>query len=143
MFSAKRIVCSVLLFETLAVVIALALGVRQGNIVGPFKEGGLITWVSFLQLLLIAGLSWKVFTLHNGVLNRHGWRSPQMVWTIIAVGFVYLACDELTLIHETLDKLIHNFFMMRETALTDRLDDIIVGFYGLIGTTTSDRRLDW
>lgn len=133
MFSARRIVFSVLLFETFAIVIALALGLLQGNIVGPFKEGGLITWVSLSQLLLIAGLSWKVFTLHNGVLNRRGWRSPQWVWAIIAVGFVYLACDELTLIHETLDKHIHNFFMMQETALTDRLDDIIVGFYGLIG----------
>ncbi len=93
MFSTRRIVFSVLLFETLAIVIALALGYLQGNIETPFKEGGLITWVSFLQLLLIAGLSWKVFTLHNGVLNPRGWRSPQMVWAIIAVGFVYLAFD--------------------------------------------------
>ena len=133
MFSARRIVFSVLLFETLAIVIALALGYLQGNIETPFKEGGLITWISFFQLLLIAGLSWKVFTLHNGVLNRRGWRSPQMVWAIIAIGFIYLAFDELTLIHETLDKFIHNLFVVRETALTDRLDDIIVGFYGLVG----------
>ncbi len=133
MFSTKRIVFSVLLFETFAIVIALALGLLQGNIEEPFKERGLITWVSFFQLLLIAGLSWKVFRLNTIALNPRGWRSPHMVWAIIAAGFIYLACDELTLIHETLDKLIHNLFMMRENALTDRLDDIIVGFYGLVG----------
>lgn len=37
------------------------------------------------------------------------------------------------MIHENIDNLIHEVFNMEETALTDRIDDFLVGLYGLAG----------
>ena len=48
------------------------------------------------------------------------------VWGLIAGGFVFLAVDEALQIHERLDFVIHKALNIRETALTDRLDDAII-----------------
>lgn len=61
------------------------------------------------------------------------WRDPSVVWAIIASGFLFLAADEVLRIHENLDQLIHYVFGLKETNLTDRIDDLIVGMYGLVG----------
>ena len=37
------------------------------------------------------------------------------------------------MIHESIDNGIHYVLKLRETAITDRLDDIIIGIYGLGG----------
>ena len=61
------------------------------------------------------------------------WIDSSAVWAIIALGFLFLAADDLFRIHENFDNLIHYVFNMQETGLTDRIDDIIIGLYGFIG----------
>lgn len=101
--------------------------------VDPFSEGGFITKLSVSQLFLLAWLSFKIFQSRR-VISRHSLsRDSSTVWLIVALGFLFLAVDDLFMIHENLDGLIHEVFNMQETALTDRIDDFLVGLYGLAG----------
>jgi len=101
--------------------------------VDPFCEGGFITKLSVFQLLVIAWLSYKIFQARR-VKRRHAlWRDSSVVWLIVALGFLFLAVDDLFMIHEGIDGLIHAVFNMQETAFTDRIDDFLVGLYGLAG----------
>lgn len=134
--SRKSILLSMLFFNSTALAVAILLGFMEGNVHIYFGERRFITGISFLQLLIISGLSWKVFRLQAGTFNFRIWKSPHVVWAIIAAGFLFLSFDEVLKIHENIDKVIHHIFQIQETALTDRLDDIIVGFYGLIGLGT-------
>jgi hypothetical protein len=101
--------------------------------VNSFGEGGFITLLSVLQLLLIALLSWKIFQARRVTKSEFLWRDSAMVWALIALGFAFLSVDEVFKIHEGIDHLIHSVFNLQETGVTDRLDDIIIGLYGLIG----------
>ena len=51
----------------------------------------------------------------------------------MTIGFFFLAFDESAKIHEGIDKKIHRVFGIKETWITDRIDDLIVGVYGLLG----------
>ena len=51
----------------------------------------------------------------------------------IAIGCAFLAMDDKFMFHENLDKAMHSLFNWEETKLSDRLDDIIVGIYGVAG----------
>ena len=118
----------VLFLALTANVIFIAIGLIIGKPPEQYfsKEASYITWVSFFQLLIIANLSWKIFKIRKGVL----------LWGIVAVGFLFLATDEVIRIHENLDRIIHKTFHMKETALSDRIDDVIVGCYALFGMGT-------
>jgi len=98
-----------------------------------FSEGGVITLVSVFQLGVIARLSWKIMQTRGAAGWLPVWREPNTVWWLIAIGFVFLAADELLKIHESIDTLIHYVFDLEKTAITDRIDDILVGIYGLVG----------
>lgn len=132
MLSTRSLAISTILLETVVVVIAVFLGSNAGNIIIHFKEGGLITWVSFFQLLAISGLSWRIFIMEP-TRDIFALRSSPTLWALIAVGFLFLAGDEVMQIHEKLDRFTHKVFHIQETGLTDRLDDIIVALYGFIG----------
>nr|NQU92996.1 hypothetical protein [Bacteroidota bacterium] len=56
-----------------------------------------------------------------------------MIWAILSLGFLFLAADEYFEIHESIDLWIHDIFNIKETGVTDRLDDILVALYGLVG----------
>ena len=56
-----------------------------------------------------------------------------LVWIAIAIGCAFLAMDDKFMFHENLDKAMHSLFKWEETKLSDRLDDIIVGIYGIAG----------
>ena len=56
-----------------------------------------------------------------------------MIWALIGLGFVAFALDEKFLIHEDLDHYIHRMFNLVETGWTDKIDDVLIGFWGLIG----------
>jgi len=98
-----------------------------------FGERGFITLLSFIQLLAISWLSYKIFQVSGGTWRRSIWKESSALWGIISLGFLFLAFDEIFGIHESIDFLIHNIFNLQETNLTDRIDDIIVGLYGLAG----------
>lgn len=105
----------------------------KGDFGKYFGEHCPITWVSLAQLLIISGLSWRIFKLYKVKLNLHNRRSPHTIWAIIALAFLFLFCDEMFGIHEALDRFIHWGFNIKETPLTDRLDGILIGVYGLVG----------
>lgn len=55
------------------------------------------------------------------------------IWLLIALGFLYLAIDEKSLLHEGADMSIHKLLGIAPNEFTSRLDDLIIGLYGLIG----------
>lgn len=56
-----------------------------------------------------------------------------LIWMTFAIGFAFLAIDDKYMIHEQIDNSIHSTLQWEETKLSDRIDDIIVGIYGIIG----------
>lgn len=56
------------------------------------------------------------------------------LWNLMHIGFLFLAADDLFLIHENIDKLIHWMFGAdRDHPITNHLDDLIVLTFGVIG----------
>jgi hypothetical protein len=51
----------------------------------------------------------------------------------MAIGFFFLAADELAFLHEGMDKLLHQLLQIKEDRLTDRLDDLIPLGYAVFG----------
>ena len=129
----KRITISVFAFELIAIIIAIGIGLSSGDPFKHFEEFHFITWFSFVQLLFLSVLSCRMFDIHVSGKTKHVLRSAGFIWAIIAFGFFFLALDEIFLIHEGIDKIVHIVFNIEETGLTDRIDDILVFVYGVIG----------
>jgi hypothetical protein len=121
----------VLLWNSLAVSAAVMIYSYTGA--NHFKEGGFITILSVFQLLAISWLSYKILQARDVTRRCSLWRDSSAVWGIISLGFLFLAADDLFEIHENIDRLIHYVFNLQETGLTDRIDDILIGLYGLAG----------
>jgi hypothetical protein len=113
--------------------LAVMLGYLAGSPARHFGESGFTTWVSGAQLLAISVVTWKIWRLRGGRFVRDAWRAPHVVWLLIAAGFLFLTIDELVQIHEQLDRWIHAVLGITETAVTDRLDDVLILGYGLVG----------
>lgn len=97
-------------------------------------EGKPYTYLSFAQLLLAGGLSGWIFWLrHKQVKLTSGIKSLHWIWLIMAAGFVFLAVDEVTQFHENLNKWILVWFSLEKNNITNRIDDVIVGLYVLVG----------
>ncbi|MEM8613822.1 MAG: hypothetical protein AAGF93_17485 [Cyanobacteria bacterium P01_H01_bin.105] len=105
-------------------------GISEGDLRTYFDEESFITWLSTFQLLAIAIVSAGLYILRSR--QRWSWRSPAIVWLLIALGFAFLAADEFYEYHERLDIWLHGLLGIEETGLTDRTDDVIVGLYGVI-----------
>ena len=121
--------------DFLAVLLALGLGFAwHQNPTAYTGEGDPITWLSFAHLLVTGSLAGGVFYCRTGgSLDPAVWRQPVFVWLLIALGFLFLAVDEVAKVHESLDRSVHRFLQRPETALSDRLDDAILLGYGLVG----------
>ena len=126
---------SLVYIDFLAVLLALGLGFAwHQNPTAYTGEGDPITWLSFAHLLVTGSLAGGVFYCRTGGnLDLAVWRHPAFVWLLIALGFLFLAVDEVAKIHESLDRFVHRLLQRPETALTDRLDDAILLGYGLSG----------
>jgi hypothetical protein len=96
-------------------------------------EGGFITRLSFFHLYAIGCVSASLYAVRREASPRKGWRESYWLWFFVALGFMFLALDEILEIHEHMDGYLHSVFHLRETMLTDRLDDIIPALYGLAG----------
>ncbi len=92
-----------------------------------------MTLLSALQLLAISWISFQTFGLRNTTRSGSVWSRPAAIWGVISVGFLFLAVDEYFMVHENIDGLIHYVFNLQETPLTDRIDDILIAIYGLVG----------
>ena len=130
-----KLLFSLVYVDFLTVLLAIGLGCAlHQNPTAYTAEGEPITWLSFAHLLVTSTLSWEVFSRRTGgSLRGNVWRSPTFVWLLIALGFLFLAIDEIVAIHESIDHLFHRTFQIQETGLTDRLDDVIMLGYGLTG----------
>lgn len=98
-----------------------------------YKEFQIVTLISFLKLLVISWLNWNIFKSSGGNPKKIDFKQSSTLWLIIAAGFLFLSLDEIFLIHENTDKVIHAIFGIKETGITDRLDDLIVFIYGILG----------
>jgi hypothetical protein len=106
---------------------------RANNPARYFGEGRFTTWLSCLQLALTGVAALGIFLARRRQVSGQGDRSPHVLWGLIATGFFFLAFDERYQIHEDLDQWIHRAFRWRESSWTDRLDDLLVGVYAVIG----------
>lgn len=125
------------LIDMLAVALAVGSGVAlHGDPSAYTGEGEPITWLSFAHLVAIGMLAGGVFYLRtDGHFFIHAWRDPRWIWPIIALGFLFLAVDEVVRLHESLDHALHRAFQIQETGLSDRLDDTIVLGYAVLGVS--------
>jgi hypothetical protein len=89
---------------------------------GERKAG---TYLSFLNLVATGVVAASIARRLRG--------SPfARFWWVAAVGFVWLGCDDLFVIHERLDRGIHAVLGLDpENPITDHLDDAIVAVYGV------------
>jgi hypothetical protein len=97
-----------------------------------FREGRPMTWASFFQLILVAAIAreiWIAVDHSRSELCRGGAKLWRLMWW----GFLFLACDELLKIHETVDHRICDLFNLDSSGSADHIDDVIVGLYGLAG----------
>ena len=125
-----RFTVLIVIVELLMISSFILVGINHGDTHRLFGEKGLATWVSFFQLLLLSAMSLAILFLRyhtTGKLLRH------LFWALAAAGFLVLALDEKLMWHERFDFFLHRKLAIRETAITDRIDDVIIGFYGLIG----------
>lgn len=111
------------------ILFVIASGIYKLNISTEFNEYGLATTYSVLLLVLIALINGGIFL----TLYKKSSFSESLIWLLICIGFIFLALDEKFLIHENLDFFIHKVLNLKETQLSDRIDDIIILIYGLIG----------
>jgi hypothetical protein len=94
-----------------------------------FAEGRIVTLLSTLLLLLVASYCAATF---RDVIKTASFASGT-IWFFLASAFCFASVDEFFMIHENLDFAIHRWTGLKETAVSDRLDDIVVLFYALSG----------
>jgi hypothetical protein len=136
-----------LLFDLVVLSLSLTLGRPLGDLKREpftpiwvlhiaFSSEVIYTPVSALHLLLCA---WVVHDIY--VIRRKQQLPPERgpgaarLWLLMGIGFACLALDELLCIHEGIDKLIHWLARLRESPWSDRLDDVILLAYAVIGLT--------
>lgn len=101
-----------------------------------FDEGGLITWLSTLQLLWLGYLAWAIAQLRKpskAATQSQDHPKVKRLWQIMAAGFVFLAMDEHFQIHEGLDAAILQLFNLSDATAWRGIDDFIILLYALGG----------
>lgn len=136
-FSFSKAALIVFGFDFLAMAIAIGIAITiERNPMRYFGENGYITWISVLQLLIIAVLCWKIGNLRKNTFPQskpYLKKQPVIFWRISAASMFFFALDEGFEIHENLDKFLHRLFKVESTAISGRLDDFIILFYAITG----------
>ncbi|PSB13426.1 hypothetical protein C7B76_19905 [filamentous cyanobacterium CCP2] len=125
----------VIFIDTMIVAFAVGQALHLSRpIVMHFHENGIITRLSFIQLLTASVIAWATFCIRSGTFSFKNWRSPSTFWLIVAIGFAFLAVDEGFEIHEKLlQRAIFTAFDLKRNFLTVRINDFIMLLYGLVG----------
>ena len=133
--SSRHFLLTLLLFDIVLLVGAVLHGYydHHHHVLYHFKEGRLITFLSSFHLVAIALLSWIIYESERSEKNVDSKKNQSFIWLLIAMGFLFLAFDEVMKIHESIDFFVHDVFSIKETALSDRLDDLLVLLYVLVG----------
>jgi hypothetical protein len=129
-----RVVAIVLCADLLLLALAIADGLfLHGDPRRRFQEGQSMTWLSAAHLVAMGLIAWRILVLRKAQTRQPILRSPLLIWALMAAGFLFLAVDELFEIHEQVDHAIHSLFGIAETSLTDRIDDLLILLYLVIG----------
>lgn len=129
-------------FNLVVIAFFISLGLmKTGNPSRYFGEGRFTTFFSAAQLLAVGTFSYLTFRQrrHPGSpgsgsetrgisIHHRAW-----VWLLVALGFVFLAADEVGELHERMDRGLVVFLGLPRNAWTGRIDDAILLCYGLIG----------
>lgn len=125
--STKNILLGIFTIDLLAIAIALNIGSTPDEY---FGDGGLITFLSFAQLLFLAAICWDIFRNRKGK-KQFNYSNPICVWLYLALGYIYLAVDEVLGIHMAIFDFISN--LLNEAGWMLHLHNFSVIFYALIG----------
>ncbi len=98
----------------------------------PFDENGVATITSFAQLLASSFTAFAIWCKRRKP-GRFHLTDMATIWLLIAIGFLYLATDEEILLHEGIGRDIKRLLHLATNAWSVRLDDMLIGVYGLIG----------
>lgn len=90
-------------------------GYRQNDVLRYFDEGSVLSWLSGLQLISVGVIAGAIYRLRRQ--QQTSWRSSQLLWLLVAVGFIFLAADELAQIHESIDRSIHQIWQIQKRGL--------------------------
>jgi hypothetical protein len=122
--SANRALCYLLVLNAL-VLIGTLIGawLRPPTGRSHFGEETVITLLSAALLLAVSVLCFMTYRAARVSRGR------ATFWLLAAMGTLFLVCDELFLIHENADRWIHTALDLRETPLTDSIDDALVAAY--------------
>ncbi len=117
----------------LAAAIVIWIAWNTGPFFYHFAGWRLVTLYSLFQLMATAFVCFLICKTSDSTPSAN-WRRNASIrpFLIAGAGFFFLGLDEILSIHENLDKLIHIILRIKETPLTDHLDDVIVLIYGLI-----------
>ena len=123
--SVGLIILAVLIFNSFCILLSI-IWVPEGktiayNIGG---EGGFVTSISASYLILSSAFSLAILIVLKEI--EH---SVTLSWAILSFGFVYLAIDELMMIHENTGYIIERYFPIQYFR---NWNDVIVIIYGLI-----------
>jgi hypothetical protein len=129
-----RVTTIVLAIECAVIIYAIFRGLgKTGNPGRYFGEGRFTTIISCAQLLLIAFFAGLTFLERRKATPERSIFSGPVLWALVAAGFAFLAADEAFELHERIDIITHQILHLQETPLSDRLDDLLVALYGVIG----------
>jgi hypothetical protein len=70
-----------------------------------------------------------IYLLRRNLSISFPWFRPEWVWILASIGLFYLCADEFFDLHSQYDFWIHAAMEWKETAITDRIDDAIIGCY--------------
>ena len=138
----KRPFQVILGFDIIVILLALSNSFFDPNNPQEAFVGWAFTLISGSQLLFIGLISWNIQIKRMKEVGEEK-RNSRYIWFIIGMGFVFLALDEAFELHEEIDFLIHNRFGIEETGLSDRIDDLVVMTYFIIGMVFLVDRIPW
>ena len=122
----------ILIVDLLAIIFIVVMYFKTGE--ADLGESSILTYISGAQILGVAVLSALIFRARtSGSAKKWSLKNPKIIWALIAAGFVFLTADEFFKIHENIDEGIHAMFKLEESGLSDRIDDLIILLYAVVG----------
>ena len=121
-----RQVAAVLLFVAAYIALAYWLGTKR-HVDYYFEEGRAIDVLSALFLVMAGSFAWVCF-----LLRRHDGDRGRWFWLLLAVGFLFVALDEMLEFHETFDEWLRDTWVGWPPLFRNWNDVIVIG-YGVAG----------
>jgi len=122
-----RIALILILVDVLVCVLAVVDGGNRPN--RHFIEGGIITWLNALQLLLSAGVACLIYRRRTAENVPPG--EAAGFWLLVALGSVYLAIDEVATIHESIGHYLQEHHVPHPPLLNG-YGDVVLLLYGVL-----------